>query len=323
MSRRAFTLIELLVVIAIIAILIGLLLPAVQKVRHAAARIQCQNNLKQLGLAAHSYHDAAGTMPPGVAYPGPGGRYTSLFVELLPYLEQAPLHARWDYANPARDFGGDGTPAAAALNVLVCPVGGLGDNPARSGTLTTGLSSYGGNAGQKAFPAFRATNDGIFGFSTPARPNLVRLTDVTDGTSSTLLFGEKLVGDGNLDSYLKAPLTPAPSPPLQPSGATAAWAPLPGPNAGAGLLLIGSFTINFTFPTRYEPPAVPPGSAPPPVAWGDLGIIAWDRLSAYGSHHTGGANFTFADGSVRFLKTETPMLTLWALSTRAQGEVTE
>src|SRR5687768_15824313 len=110
--RRGFTLIELLVVIAIIAVLIGLLLPAVQKVREAAARTRCLDQLKQLALAGHSYHDAKKGFPQGVAHPGPGGRYTSLFVELLPYLEQQAVYARWDATNPAANFVGPNATAA-------------------------------------------------------------------------------------------------------------------------------------------------------------------------------------------------------------------
>ena len=320
-ARSGFTLIELLVVIAIIAVLIGLLLPAVQKVRAAAARTQCTSHLKQLALAAHGYHDVNNGLPPGVAYPGPGNRSTTLFVELLPYFEQGNLAARWDYANPAANFGGDDSTAATPLKILICPAARPTDNPSRFGSVSVGLTNYGGNAGVKAFPAARATGDGVFNYSTATRETRVQLVHVTDGTSSTLLLGEKTIGDANLDSYGVAPLFPPASPALLATGSHAAWASSIGPNAGATLMLGTAVTINFGFPTYYKPPTRVPGDPPLQVPWTNLQPIAWDRYGAYGSEHTGGANFAFADGSVRFLRTELPLPTLQALSTRAGGEV--
>src|SRR5687767_3648841 len=149
---RGFTLIELLVVIAIIAVLIGLLLPAVQKVREAASRSTCQNQLKQIALAAHNYHDAKKGFPQGVAHPGPTGRYTSLFVELLPHLEQQALYERWDATNPTANFGGPTTTAATPVPLLVCPTMGIGTTGS-FGPITIGLTTYGGNGGRITFPS--------------------------------------------------------------------------------------------------------------------------------------------------------------------------
>ena len=302
--------------------LIGLLLPAVQKVRAAAARTQCQNKLKQIALAAHSYHDAVGGLPPGVAYPGPGGRWTSLFVELLPYCEQGNVAARWDFATPTNNFGGDATVAATPLTLLLCPTSKAANNPVRFGSLTLGLTSYGGNAGFRAFPTSRCRNDGVFGYATATNRNQTQLVHVTDGTSNTLLFGEKLAADANLDTYLVATLQPPASPALQATGIFSAWACVPGPTAGAGLLLNTVLTVNFTFPEHYEPPALPAGTTAPPVPWGPLESLAWDRYGAFGSEHLGGAHFAMCDGSVRFLRTELPLAALQALGTRAGGETT-
>ena len=324
--RPAFTLIELLVVIAIIAILIGLLLPAVQKVREAASRMRCQNNLKQLGLASHNYHDTNGWLPPGVAQPGPDNRWTSLFVELLPHIEQANLGNQWNYTNPNANFGGDGTVAAAPIGTFVCPSAGIESNPIRFGTSSRGATTYAGNAGAKAYPSFRATQDGMFGYSTASARNSVRLTDVTDGLTNTILFGERQVGDANLDSFLTAPLdTATPFPPLASQNSFAAWSGNFGPNAGAGTLVSGGRSINYGHPNPYIPPPPPlpplPPMPPPKIPWAAHSEDVWERMSAYGSRHTGGVNVALGDASVRFVRTSLDLNVLRAVSTRAGGEV--
>src|SRR5262245_25533107 len=123
--RRGFTLIELLVVIAIIAVLIGLLLPAVQKVRETAARISCANNLKQIALAAHNYHDATNRFPTGarlsidVGGIPTGG--TNLWVELLPYFEKDNLYKQWDHNDNRNNVGGTNALSARVIKILLCP----------------------------------------------------------------------------------------------------------------------------------------------------------------------------------------------------------
>ena len=322
--RFAFTLIELLVVIAIIAVLIGLLLPAVQKVREAAARMKCTSHLKQIALASHGYQDTYDVFPSGVEMGGP--RYSTLFVELLPFIEQNPLYQQWNFVNPGTNYTGSPSLAGTNISIYWCP-----SHPPLEGS--TVFTTYGGNGGTVVFPAASATLDGIFSTTGPMslpNPNQtgVKILAILDGTSNTILFGERVVGDVNLDSYLNSPpgvITPTPTPPLQPSADYFYWAPPPGPTACASLLA-SQVVINYRQPTFWSPPPPPPlpylpPTPPPPVPWSQLGPLWAKRLGAYGSYHTAGVNVAMADGSVHFLQVTTPLGVLNALSTRAGGEV--
>jgi prepilin-type processing-associated H-X9-DG protein len=305
-------LIELLVVIAIIGVLIALLLPAVQKVREAANRVKCANNLKQLALAAHNHHDTMGKFPNGLHTPVEtgNGRYangTGWEVELLSFFEQDNLKNRWDPDDFRNNVaGGLVATTAHVLPVFFCPSDllpeavvyfdavGLPQYGYAEGWY--GMHSYGANAGVRSLPRNQATRDGIF-----YKDSCIGLADVTDGATNTFLFGERSHDDPNFDRVTSRD---------QPS-----YYPLAGWGQWAGVFFTGDGSLGNCFlstpvPINYR--------VPPNAVKGDGSIN--NRLCAYGSGHPGGANFAFADGRVRFLSDTIPLDTLQALSTRAGGE---
>jgi prepilin-type N-terminal cleavage/methylation domain-containing protein/prepilin-type processing-associated H-X9-DG protein len=303
--HNAFTLIELLVVVAIISILMGLLLPAVQKVREAAARMSCQNNLHQIGLALHNYHDAHQSFPPGYLATVPysdGAMDTSpgwgWAAYLLPFVEQDNIYRQLNLNQPVPN-----SPAVQTmLKVYLCPsdltppVAFPVPDAFGKPVALAAPSSYAACCGGDESDVTEPTGLGIL-----YRNSRTRLTDVTDGTGNTILVGERSWGNANgvwagavsHGVCLRGKQNPCPG-----SGV--------GSFPAAALVLAHSHLNNATTDT-------------------DGG------LDDFSSWHPGGSNFAFADGSVRFLRSVpgdlpggglTPDgLIFQALGTRSGGEV--
>jgi prepilin-type N-terminal cleavage/methylation domain-containing protein/prepilin-type processing-associated H-X9-DG protein len=294
-TRRGFTLIELLVVIAIIAILIGLLLPAVQKVREAAARIKCTNNLKQIGLGFHNHHSTYGFFPPGYGSKsltrdgentGPGWGWAA---HLLPYLEQDNLQNTIDFKVDIRH------PSMAAVRthvipLLLCPsdspVGPTFTvtNEGGSPLCDVAFANYVGVAGTYEVSEHPDTSLGCL-----FRNSRIRVEDITDGSSSTLFCGERASKQSPQTTWVGA-VTDAGVPPLNPAYETE-----------LGQVLILTYT----------------GTAED----GRLPNNPLEHVEDTNSKHTGGVNFLFGDGSVRFLRQTVNPVTWQAIGTRAGGEV--
>ncbi len=320
-TRAGFTLIELLVVIAIIAVLIALLLPAVQSAREAARRAQCTNNLKQLGLAMHNYHDSMGCFPmsmgfdsPGFGYPEPVS-YSGLSM-LLPYMEQSVVFNTINYSIHRGDPGNI-TAKATVVSSFLCP------SDPQQGNLPPG------QAGENYHPNSGNTIDYVHDISDPWNFNTslppfngvfyplswTRVAAITDGTSNTAAFSEMGLGDmSNAIATEKTdqfwtqtwPTTPALAI-TQCQGFPAADLSYQGLSTDGVPWLEGSTSAmyNHVNTPNKRSCVFPPGRI----------------MNTANSYHPGGVNLSMCDGSVRFVKDSVSLVTWNALGSRNGGEV--
>lgn len=334
-NHRGFTLIELLVVIAIIAILIALLLPAVQQAREAARRSSCRNNVKQIGLAMHNYHDVFGSFPNGTTASSVGGWGMSWWVRILPYIDQAPVynqiefsgtHPGWTGNNPGRANGL--VAAGQAFPVMICPSSPLEPLRNTGGGVQNCLPHYVGMAGASNGDGFtngsthpERTRTGCCGNATDGRiafgglllaTETKKIKDATDGTTNQILIAEAsdfaTDVNGNPVSIqgVHGWLMGSPRNSVQPTNER---------------------MFNLTF-LRYPPNYVKnwqPGDARymtnPDNILNRNGVGGnFGANNGIYSAHTGGAMVGVADGSVQFLSENIDMETLRRLCTRDDGQ---
>jgi prepilin-type N-terminal cleavage/methylation domain-containing protein/prepilin-type processing-associated H-X9-DG protein len=283
LRRRAFTLIELLVVIAIIAVLIGLLVPAVQKVREAAARLKCANNLKQIGLGLHNYHDTYGTFPQALDVPsstplGRAGRSPGWMYRLLPYMEQGNTYQLGALSSALH---------RTQISMYVCPSDPRGKTLAsRNGDACTSYVGVAGDGHAEVVGGVATSRPGWTNGVFAGECKGVCLTDIPDGTSTTVVVGER------------------------PPSADLLW----------GWWAMSSFDTvlaarnDYYYVTSNCRARLPGYFSPGKIT---------DNCDTqhFWSVHTGGGNWLFGDGSVKFLDYTIGTTTLLSLASRNGGEV--
>jgi prepilin-type N-terminal cleavage/methylation domain-containing protein/prepilin-type processing-associated H-X9-DG protein len=332
-QRRGFTLIELLVVIAVIAILIALLVPAVQKVREAAARTQCVNNLKQMGLALHNYHDTNHEFPPGFRGQsgdlGDAGEATG-FPYMLPFLEQANIVVKYDTNQTWRSAVNQ--PAVQVqVPVFLCPSNSEGPIldtiNFTDGTWARFLGStdYAFCRGASGvlywdYTTIPLSVRGVFNIErdsvTKARTQIIQ---ITDGTSTTIAMGDAAC---NSPLYkVRDPFTGAASNGKLVQAWGAAGFGFSG-GVGGYLYFSSTFAVTANYPNVPEPmnrkliaPTYWSSNQTNPTPPGT------DFISGFRSNHPGGCNFLFCDGSVRFVMQSISQAPYQAMSTYAAGDI--
>jgi prepilin-type N-terminal cleavage/methylation domain-containing protein/prepilin-type processing-associated H-X9-DG protein len=358
-SRRAFTLIELLVVIAIIAVLIALLLPAVQAAREAARRMRCVNNLKQIGLALHNYHQDHNVFPMAASMnlynSGTSGAFYyqasqnwSAHSALLPMLGEVPIYNAINFSIGIDEGGSNSicwkinsTAASNAVNVFQCPSDPLaGAQPYTSPVsgrdsnnyhVCLGTSTNVTNANTLITTLGNQQSSGVFYFQTS-----IAISAITDGTSNTIAMGEGAIDPGNKSPNVRnigmqnvtgiptgALLADASSNPTVTqqgiNACTAAW-------KGSGAVSFndqrGAMWAHGGVAQTMFNTVVTPNSSQAPWSYCDLyNASAYGTYANASSYHPGGANILMTDGSVKFIKDAVNQKTWWALGTRAGGEV--
>ncbi|MEW4571147.1 DUF1559 domain-containing protein [Tautonia sp. JC769] len=329
-SRRGFTLIELLVVIAIIGVLIALLLPAVQSAREAARRAQCTNNLKQIGLGMHNYHDTHQVFPAGAN----SCCWGTWILYTLPYVEQQALYNAWNFGGRSYDttatfrYAGplNATVSSTRVKAYLCPSDGQAENLTNIGPTLNGQKfattsqNYVVNYGNTVTDQ-RATYDNAIYPGTPVQFGGAPFSDlfapgtgtggrrvygintINDGTTNTLLVSEVIVGTGSGGGAYSAPYD------LRGFSwwsSAAVFSGLMPPNTSyPDVTESNSYCI---YPFQNNPPCTGPTTELP-------------RVNFARSEHPGGVNAAMADGSVRFIKDTIAIPTFRALSTTRGGEI--